>query len=223
MNKKITSMKKNALITIFVFSLLLSSCGKTLLLDKASVAKKTYGIKGSPSPEVDFKEETIGNFLLLASASFIAGPAFSAPIYSSNFAVSSEKDKIAIIKKYDPIQDILAGIEDKFKQDLEWKKDSNPDYLLSARTTHWGIRYHPIKVTKYAIVYSALVEVSENKEEDAKIALFHCNYKSNHKYSYDEVFAKKALIVKENTKLASKKCIKDISKKIEEKISQNQS
>lgn len=213
-------MKKLFAVTIL---LTLASCGKyNLDLNKEDLKGKTFKFT-KETGTVGFSEQTMGNFLALSAASWLAGPTSSPQ--ANNYATPVDPEKQKIISAYNPLEKIKAKVEDKLVKEFNGKKNNDTaDYTIGFSTSGWGIKYHTLKVTNYNVFYKSYLILTKNEIDVngiTKSAYFNCNYNSEKDYSYDALFENNSSIIKSELEASVDYCAEYLFNKINSKNRNN--
>lgn len=211
---------------ILLMLVLLSACGsnKSLLQLNSEIVGNNHTFTASKADGIipAFYEDSIGAFMLHSAASFFAASAGSAyqPAYQEPVA---DTEKQNLVRPMNPAKKILAEIQPDITRQLSWKKtEGEADYIVNVTTEEWGIKHHPIKVASYAVVYRALLWISENpkrtKAESPKYTTFLCGYKSEQGYSKDDVYKDNGSVLKKELAAAAKACSAQFSGRLTEEI-----
>jgi|CXWL01.1.fsa_nt_gi hypothetical protein len=210
-------------ILALVLPLLISACaGQRLVMNTDKINNKTVTFNNKDN-NIKFTEKTIGAELLNGTASWLAGPVYSAQLNDGTAPVKSEKQMV--VSKYSPTEKILLGVRENITKTLNWKPASqSADYNVTLNNDGWGIKNHPVLVTKYSIFYKSSLDIVENSHIEGKnppSASFRCSYQSDSEYSYDDVFENDGDAVKRVMSQATSKCIEEYIKQIQDRISKD--
>lgn len=215
---------RKAILGGVCLSMLVGCSAYRLPMNVQHVTAKTYVLSEEVEPEI-FREKTFGNDLLLSVANTLneGGPLEHAakaqtPLDGSE-PVADERQKS--LYRHSPDYILRHWVNSKLAPVLQWKEDAaNPFYTVSVRGTEWGIRHHPLRLQAYAIYYKASLSIRESApvEGSRRGAWFNCQYKTDHIYDYDTVFADNAKVVAEAMKDAAKACIKQFDEQIAARI-----
>jgi hypothetical protein len=211
--------------SLLILSLALMSCNgepkkETVTLHSDVMSRKTVWLLNNDNP-IPFTETTFGSAVLATFANALERTTTGQGGGTSGKSdVSGERQ--AIIKNYVPANSIAQALKSRLAEDFHWKfVDKQSDYTASLLNKNWGIKNDKLAVNKYFIFYEAMLTISDNNKPDAKGAYFFCNYRSDSKYDYDQVFANGAAAIKDAMDEAVQRCTSEITAQLKDRISKD--
>ena len=209
---------------LYILPLLLTlcACGPGILrLDNHQVQGKSAFYDDPNHGSFPFSEQTFGGSLLQSTANW----ACSSPACPNTGLqpVTAENAKQAAVKVASPNAKILANVKDALSNKLRWASVAKSNADFSVHLSHnWGIRHHIVKVTQYKIFYDGTLRITSNHilkgKDSAQSNYFSCQYETDSKYSYDEVYSNNASAVKTAMSEAASECSKQLINKINDTI-----
>lgn len=213
---------KKLFVLLMCASLVGCGANTNLKLDKSMVGNKhSYSLDNSFVSNVPFKEETMKGFLVMGVASFLAaGVSPYGASHGQDYGHPASADQQMLVQPYNPQKAILAEAGKVVQRELGWTKAQNgqSDFIIVLKSPSWGMRHGGIKVAHYKVYYKTYVEIRETKTKEHKSTSFICGYGTEPLYSYDEVYANNASVVKDVVNKAVAACAKQISTELKDKI-----
>lgn len=197
---------------LLLLPLLITGCVSRVQMDKNILAGKTVAVPESITGA--FMQKTFEDF---NNDWWNSNPEMGQP------KIAPKIDS-ADLAKSDPTPAITDAIKKLLTEEIHMKlvKDSS-EYTANFRGS-WGIKHHPIALTQYKIYYDGHFTFEGTQSEGAKKPMyewFTCSYSTASKYSYDEIFADKAALVKEALKPAAAKCIGELTQKLRAELAKD--